>query len=280
MKVGMNVLLWTSAATREHFSLIDQIHSWGFDGVEFPMFSPDASPWDELKTKLDDLGLGRTVVGVVAEDANPISEDAAVRSHATDYLKTCVDRCVELGADMLCGPLYSPVGRLVGRGPNDDERRWAADVLRTVGEHAEAAGVILGIEPLNRFETYFLNAQSDASKLVDEIGLASVGQLYDTFHANIEEKDVVAAIRDAGSRIRHVHVSANDRATPGEDHVQWAETFAALKATGYDGWLTIEAFGSWLPEVAAATCIWRKMAPSEEHVAREGLRFIREQWAG
>jgi D-psicose/D-tagatose/L-ribulose 3-epimerase len=176
---------------------------------------------------------------------------------------------------MLCGPLYSPVGRLVGRGPTEEEKTRCIEGLRAVGEHASGSRVLLGVEPLNRFETYFLNTQADTAWIIDHVGLPCVQQMYDTFHANIEEKDVAQAIHVGGARIKHVHISANDRATPGEDHVLWSETFAALKAIKYDRWLTIEAFGMLIPELAAATCIWRKMAPNEEHVARGGLTFIR-----
>lgn len=278
MKVGINLLLWTAAAGEEHFAIVKQIESWGYDGVEFPMFSPDCSPWSAFGTELDDLGLGRTAVGVLPEGANLISDDAGERSAAIDHLKACIDSCVELGAEVLCGPLYAPVGFLVGRAPDDDEKKRCAEGLSVVGEHARGSGVVIAVEPLNRFETYFLTCQAGASELVDAVDLDSVGQLYDTFHANIEEKRIAEAIKSSGKRIRHVHISANDRATPGEDHIDWQETFAALKHVGYDGWLTIEAFSAWLPEVAAATCIWRKMAPSEEHVARNGLAFIRESW--
>ncbi|GMV92965.1 MAG: hypothetical protein AMXMBFR82_27430 [Candidatus Hydrogenedentota bacterium] len=278
MKVGMNLLLWTAAANESHVPLLKDIKSWGFDGVELPMFALDGSPWKDLSKALDDIGLGRTVVAVLPGDTNLIGESAAERQAALDFLKGCVDKSVELGAETVAGPIYSPVGRLVGRGPTDQEKDWAVEGLKAAAKHAEGSGVALSVEPLNRFETYFLNAEADAVELMKRIDSKSIGILYDTFHANIEEKGVADAIKTGGKRINHVHISANDRATPGEDHVHWADTFAALKSIGYDGWLTIEAFGAWLPELTGATCIWRKMAPSEEHVARNGLAFIRNSW--
>ncbi len=278
MKIGMNLLLWTGAASEEHLPLIERIHSWGFDGVELPMFAPDSSPWKALSRVLDDLGMGRTIVSVLPKGANLIGDDAGERAAAVDFLKKCIDSSAELGAEMIGGPLYSPVGRLVGCGPTETEKSRCIDGLRKAGEHATGSGVGLAIEPLNRFETYFLNTQADTAWIVDQVGLPTVQQMYDTFHANIEEKDVTAAIHAGGRRIQHVHISANDRATPGEDHVLWKETFAALKSIKYDRWMTIEAFGMLIPELAAATCIWRKMAPNEEHVARGGLKFIRTSW--
>ena len=279
MKVGMNVLLWTAAATEEHLPLLDSLKAWGYDGVEFPMFSSDCSPWATLAAKLDDLGLGRTVVTIVPETGNPIADDPAVRQAGLDHLRACLDACALLGADHLVGPMYSPCGRLVGRGPTSAEWGWAIETLRAAAEHAAGLGITLAVEPLNRFETYFLNCAEQAVRLVDEVGHPSLGMLYDTFHANIEEKDPVGAVRVAGCRIAHVHISENDRSTPGEGHVPWPQTFAALRESGYDGWLTVEAFGRALPEVAAATSIWRDMLESEEALARRTAEFIRSGWA-
>jgi D-psicose/D-tagatose/L-ribulose 3-epimerase len=271
-------LLWTGAADESHIPLLKKIKRWGFDGVEFPMFNTQGSPWVKLSKVCDDLGLDRTVVACLPPGANLIGETAAERDAAVDFLKSCVDCCAALGSKMLAGPIYSPVGKLVGRGPNAREWKACAAGLKKVGRHAGPAGVEISVEALNRFETYFLNSQDQISKMTDAVNLPNVGQMYDTFHANIEEKDIAKAIRRGGQRITHVHVSANDRATPGEDHVDWRETFAALKAIEYDRWLTIEAFGRALPELAAATCIWRSMFKSEDDLARKGRRFVRKAW--
>jgi D-psicose/D-tagatose/L-ribulose 3-epimerase len=278
MKISMNLLLWTAAADHSHLPLLKNLKDWGFDGVELPMFSHDGSPWKELDKALDDLALGRTVVACLPAGTSLLSDDAGERQAAVDFLKGCVDNCATVKAETLAGPYYSPVGKLVGRGPNDTERQRAAEGFRTVGEYAGQVGLKLAIEPLNRFETYFLNSCADSATLVDAVGLDNVGFLFDTFHSNIEEKKVDEAIKAAAKQINHVHISANDRATPGEDHVRWEQVFPALKAIQYDSWLTIEAFGGWLPELAGATCIWRAMAPSEEHVARRGLEFIKKSW--
>lgn len=279
MKIGMNLLLWTAATSEEHFGLLGDIRDWGYESVELPMFAPNGSPWPLLARRMDDLGLARTAVTVASPLANPISEDSAVRKAGTDHLKACIDACVTLGAEVLCGPVYSPVGGLVGRGRTEQEWEWAVESLREVGEHAESAGVVLGVEPLNRFETYFLNSAEDASRLIDAVGNPAVGILFDTFHANIEEKDPIGAIGVAGRRISHFHVSENDRSTPGEGHIPWPRVFESLKAIGYDGTLTVEAFGRALPELAAATCIWRQMFPSEEYLAKTARRFIKDNWA-
>ena len=278
MKVGFNLLLWTGVVTEEHLPVMEKIKKMGGDGVEIPMFSLDASPWEKLATELDALELGRTTVVVLPADASLIDSDVATRKRGIEFLKGCVDACQVLGAEAIGGPIYNPVGKLSGRGPTDDEIKFAVEGLRAVGEHAQGSGVVLAIEPLNRFETYFVNTQADCAKLVDAIGLDTVGQMYDTFHANIEEKDPIAAIQDGGARINHVHICANDRGTPGEDHIPWEATFASLKSLGYETWLTIEAFGHRIPELAAATCIWREVSPSEDHVVLEGIKHIRSHW--
>jgi len=280
MKVGMNLLLWTAAASEEHLPLLGAIRDWGYDSVELPMFAAGASPWKRLARALDDLGLHRTAVTVMPPEANPISEEPAVRRAGVEHLKRCVDACADLGAGVLCGPLTSPCGALVGRGRTEDEWRWGAEAVREAACHAASAGVTLAVEPLNRFETYFLTCQADAARFVREVGAANVGLLYDTFHANIEEKDPVAAVQAVGPWIAHFHVSENDRGTPGEGHVPWEATLAALKRTGYDGALTVEAFGRAMPEVAAATCIWRETFASEENLARDACAFIRRVWTG
>ncbi len=278
MKYGMNLLLWTDAVGQQHYPLLEKIKSWGYDGVELPMFSPEADQFRKIGERIKDIGLECTAVTVMPEEANPIDPDAQVRAAAVEHLKRAIDASQALGAKLLCGPFCSPVGKLVGRGRTDEEWRWAVDAFKQVAPYAEKAGITLGVEFLNRFETYFINCVADTARLVDEVGSRHFGMMYDTFHANIEEKRVCDAIRSAGRRIVHVHISENDRATPGEGHVQWDETFAALKQIGYDGWFMVEAFGQALPSLAAATCIWRRMFESEERLATAALQFMRSQW--
>jgi D-psicose/D-tagatose/L-ribulose 3-epimerase len=278
MKVGINLLLWTAAADESHLPLIEKVKRWGYDGFELPMFDPDCSPWKELGAEGDNLGLERTAVTIMSEGANPVSPDPAVRRAGLEHLRRCIDRCVEGGIRALTGPMYSPCGRLVGRGRSEDEFQWTVEVMSRAADYAEEAGVDLAVEPLNRFETYVFNSVDDAARLVDAVGKPRLGLLYDTFHAQIEEKDQASAIRRAGRRIRHVHISENDRSTPGAGAVPWGKVFPALKSVGYDGGLTIEAFGRALPEIAAATCIWRPMFESEEQLARDGLRHVRDSW--
>jgi len=171
------------------------------------------------------------------------------------------------------------LGVFSGKGPTKDEWKWGVDSMRQVAEHAGRVGVTLGVECLNRFETYLLNTHADAARFVKDVGHPNCRMMYDTFHANIEEKSIAGAIRDCADVCCHVHISENDRSTPGTGNVRWAENFDTLKEVGYDGWLMIEAFGLSLPELAAATKIWRRMYQSEEQLARDGLAFMKAEYA-
>jgi D-psicose/D-tagatose/L-ribulose 3-epimerase len=183
----------------------------------------------------------------------------------------------EAGAKVIAGPLYCPVGYLPGRRRTPDEWKRAVEGHQSLGDTLTSYGVTFAIEPLNRFVTFFLNTAADAARLAAQIGHPQVGILFDTFHANIEEKDIGAGFRQIGRHLRHVHTCENDRGVPGSGHVEWAGVFQALRAIGYDGWLTIESFGFALPNLSAAAAIWRDIEPTPESIASEGVKFLRKQ---
>jgi D-psicose/D-tagatose/L-ribulose 3-epimerase len=278
VKYGMNVLLWSDDALDDKLlPVFERLKGMGYDGVELPVFAPQAaSKYRDLGHRLDDLGLKRTCVTISTPENNPISPEAANRKGAVDNLKSVLDCCREAGMQLLVGPYYAALGAFSGRGPTSDEWKWGADAMRQVAEHGRKVGVGLALEFLNRFEIYLLNCAADTDRFVREIGIPGCGTLYDTFHANIEEKDVGEAMRACAGTLAHVHVSENDRSTPGSGSVRWEETFRALKEARYDGWLTIEAFGTFLPSLTAATKIWRKMYRDEDQLARDGLAFMKK----
>jgi D-psicose/D-tagatose/L-ribulose 3-epimerase len=228
---------------------------------------------------VDDLGLGCSTVTVMDAAHNPVSPDASARQAAVDWLKWAIDMTAQLGGDVLCGPLHSALGVFSGTGPTADEKSRAVDVLRRAAEHAQQAKVRLAVEYLNRFESYFLTTVAGAVELVKRVDHLALGMMHDTFHAHIEEKSAEQAIAVAAKHIIHVHISENDRGVPGTGQVNWPASFAALKKIKYDGWLTIEAFGRALPELAAATRVWRDLFGSGEEVCREGLKFMRKMWS-
>jgi D-psicose/D-tagatose/L-ribulose 3-epimerase len=278
MKIGMNMLLWTTHVRQEDHPHLAKIKKAGFDGVEIPLFEGDADHFKKLSKVLADNGLACTTVTVSTEEANPISPEAAVRAAALDDLKRKIEFSAILGSDVLCGPFYQPLGVFSGGGATAEEKQWATEVHRSAAEAAGQAGLSLGVEFLNRFESYFLNTARDAVEHVKRVNHPAFGILYDTFHANIEEKDPVAAFRESAAYVKHIHISENDRGTPGRGHVPWEPTFRAIRSSGYDGWLTIEAFGRALPALAAATRVWRDFFPAREEVYEQGIEFIREMW--
>ncbi|MAG29605.1 MAG: isomerase [Deltaproteobacteria bacterium] len=280
MKVGMNLFLWTDDPCDERWlPLYERLKAMGFDGLELPVFDTNEEHFAVLGRRLDDLGLERTACTVRAPENDPISPDAAIRAEAVAESNRVVDCCEAVGARLLCGPLYAAIGQFSGAFPTKEEWDRSVAVMQQVADHASAADVALSFEFLNRFELYLLNCTEDSVRFVGDVARPNVGVHYDTFHAHIEEKDPAAAIRAHAGKITHVHVSENDRSTPGRGQVAWGATFDALAKSSYDGWLTIEAFGSSLPSLAAATKIWRRMFEDEETLAREGHDFIRAEWA-
>ncbi|MGE3313739.1 MAG: sugar phosphate isomerase/epimerase family protein [Planctomycetaceae bacterium] len=280
MKYGMNMLLWTTDVNESHDPLLSKLKSWGYDGVEIPIFDLTVDRYAKLGKTLDKIGLERTAVTISNGEANPISPDASVRAAALNRLKQAVDCCAAMGATHLCGPYHSAIGEFTGQGPTADEWKYGKETLSKLADHAKQANVMLTLEYLNRFECYFLNSAADTARFVREVNHPNLRMMYDTFHANIEEKDIAQAIRDCIAQTVHVHISENDRSTPGEGHVDWDTTFRTLKEVKYDGWMMVEAFGLALPDLAAATKIWRKMFPNEEHLATKGLAFMKSRWNG
>lgn len=279
MRIGINLLLWTDDPTHEAWlPLYERLARMGYDGLELPIFGGDPERFRALGSRLADLGLARTATAVCPPEADPIHPDLAVRRAAVAHLSRAIDCCEAAGAPLLGGPLYAAIGKFSGRPPSEREWEASVDVMQAAADHAARAGVTLAFEFLNRFEIYLLNDAAQAARYARCVARPNVGVHYDTFHAHIEEQDVAAAIAGAGAAIRHVHVSENDRGTPGRGQVRWAETFSALRRAGYDGWLTIEAFGASLPALAAATRIWRRRFADEEELAREGVAFVREAW--
>ena len=272
------MLLWTTNLVEDQFDLLKKIKDVGYDGVEIPIFGGEekVSHFANIGKALKDNGLDCTSVTVIPdEDRSPISNNEKSRANALEYMKWAIDCSAALGSEILGGPYHQPLGIFSGEPPSQKEKEYAAKVHQDAADYAKQVSINLSIEPLNRFECYFLNIGQDASDYDDLVDRDNFGYLYDTFHANIEEKDPVGVINKTIKNINHIHISENDRGTPGKGNVPWAETFEAIKNSGYDGWLTIEAFGRALPDLAAATRVWRDFFPSKEEVYEEGYKFIK-----
>lgn len=280
MKTGINLLLWTPFVTEEHFGLLETLKKTGYDGVEVPLFGGDVEHYKKVGQALRDNGLGCTSCTVMPDEGhNPVSPDAKNRQGAVDYLKKVLDWGQALGVEVLCGPFYQVLGTFTGVPPTAEEKDRAAEVHREVADYAHQAGIDLALECLNRFECYFLNTIADAAAYARKVDRPSFGVMFDSFHANIEENDPVGAVAEHVGALKHFHVSSNNRGTPGKGHIPFGEMFKALKKGGYDKWLTIEAFGRSLPELAATTCVWRDLSASPEECYTEGLKMIQTKWA-
>jgi D-psicose/D-tagatose/L-ribulose 3-epimerase len=278
MKIGMNLLLWATHLTEEHYPYLEKIKATGFDGVEIPIFAGDDAHYQKLRRKLDELQLQSSTVTVATPEASAISPDPAIRKAATQRLKTIVRYSAILGADILCGPFHQALGVFSGTGPTEEEFKRAANVHREVAEEAQRQGLCLAIESLNRFECYFLNTVGAAAAYVRRVAHPNFRTMFDTFHANIEEEDLPKAFSANVAEIAHVHVANNDRGVPGRGHIDFQSIFRAIKSSGYNGWLTIEAFGRALPELAEPTRVWRDFFKQPDEVVTEGYQFIRDTW--
>ena len=277
MKYGMNLLHWTGSVSEEHFPLLAKLKATGFDGVEIPVFGGEPADYKPLRAELDKNGLKCTTVTILTAETNAVSPDAAVRKQSVEWLKKVVDINHMLGSETVCGPYHSAIGVFSGSGPTADEKKRSADVLREVAEHAKQAHLMMAIEYLNRFECYVLNTATAAVELVGMVNHPNFRTMFDTFHAHIEEKNQAAAIRKVKPVLAHVHISENDRGTPGTGQVNWDAAFGTLAEIGYDGWMVIEAFGRALPDLAAATKVWRDLFPTPEDVYVNGLAFMKKR---
>jgi D-psicose/D-tagatose/L-ribulose 3-epimerase len=276
--LGVNTWVWTSPLTDAGLAeLAPRIAGWGFDVVELPVENP--GDWDPGRAAalLHDLGLTASVVLVMGEGRELVAADATTVLSTQDYLRHVVDVAAQVGSPVIAGPAYASVGRTWRL--SDDERRVRyaelRDGLAPVVEHAVAAGVRLGVEPLNRYETSLVNTVDQALAALDGLPPHGCGLALDIYHMNIEETDVAAAVRRATGRIAHVQVCANDRGAPGADHLDWPGFVKALEDAGYDGPLVIESFTAENATIATAASVWRPLARTQDAIATDGIEFLR-----
>ncbi|MCS7132302.1 MAG: sugar phosphate isomerase/epimerase [Aigarchaeota archaeon] len=204
------------------------------------------------------------------------SDDERTRRNGIEFMKRCADVVSQLGGDAINGVIYVAWGKIFGGSRTPEEWRRSMEALREICRYAHGYEISLGIEPVNRFETYFLNTAEDAVKLAKEVGEPNIKIHLDTFHMNIEEKNFYDPIKMAGKILNHMHCCENDRGIPGTGHVNWGEVFQALSEVNYDRWLGVESFTPEMEKLAASTAIWRKIAPSADAIAEEGLKFLKQ----
>jgi len=278
VKLGVNTFIWSAGFDESNLPLLPRIKSWGFDGVEISITQPSAFPVAAVRKAAEANGLECTVCSILLDGLSFATDDTGMRRKTLAHMKDVIQAAADLGATILGGPLYSPVGYLTGRRRNGDEWKRAVESYQSLTATLEKNGVTLVIEPLNRFETYFLNTAADLRALCEAVNHPNFGGVLDTFHANLEEKDTGQAFRSMGAHLKHVQISENDRGIPGSGHVEWDSVFTALGDIGYDGWLTIESFGFNLGALSSAVCIWRDIETSPELIATEGIKFLKARF--
>ncbi len=276
MKFGINTFIWSLTYDDAVEQVLPLIREKGFDGIEVAVFRAAELPAQRIRRATEAQGLECNTCSVLVDGMSLISDDVNVRRKTIQHLKDLIAATASVNARILAGPLYCPVGFLPGRRRTSDEWKWAVEGFQSLGDTLTQHHVTLAIEPLNRFETFFLNIAADAARLAEEIDHPNIGILFDTFHANIEEKDIAAGYRTIGKHLKHVHTCENDRGIPGSGHVEWSSVFHALGDLQYDGWLTIESFGFAIGELSAAAAIWRDIETTPASIAFEGIRFLKE----
>ena len=274
-KIGFNLLAWTASVEEDTYPILDRLKEIGYDGIEFFYGSDDKELYAAFGRHCKSLGLKMTAVLGTGPDTNAISPDASIRQAALDKMKWAVDIAADIGCELISGPYHSAFAHFENRAPEETDYQRSAEVLRAAGEYAEGSGVLMTPEAINRFECYLVNNMDQMYRLLKEVDHPNVKAHYDTHHANIEEKNIPQAIRKIAPMLGHVHISENDRGTPGEGHIPFEETFDTLAEVGYNGWLTIEAFTRNDVAFANSINVWREFSPPWE-VAEKGYELIRK----
>lgn len=278
MKFGINTFLFTSPFTNASTRLFPKFKAWGFDGVEIAIENPADIDPAFVKAQLDRHGLFCTSVCACFPPSRDLRGTKAQQRATVIYMRRLVDIAGVLGTNIIMGPLYSATGRADAVPAADYKRQWQTvrGHLKTICAYAEANKKIICLEPLNRFETDFLNTVEQGLQMIREVKSPALKLLLDTFHMNIEEKNPAEAIRRAGKHVGHIHASASDRGTPGNDNVDWPGVAKALRDVKYDGAVVIESFTQDVKVIARAAAIWRKIEPRRDDIASKGLLFLKK----
>ncbi len=281
MRLGINTFLFTSPFTNDSTKLFPQFKRWGFETVEIPIEDPSHIDPAHVRREADKAGL---VCGTVCACMGPDRDLRGTPENqetGKTYIKAIIDQAKELGNAKVIGPVYSAVGRADAVEPKEYAKQWKTVVkhLKEIAKHAQRRGVIIALEPLNRFETDFINTADQAMKMVNDVGSPNLMVHLDTFHMNIEEKNQAAAIKKVGKLLAHVHACGSDRGTPGGDHIAWPEIVKALRAVKYDGDVVIESFTTDVKVIARAAAIWRQIEPSNQDIAAKGVKFLKKAFA-
>jgi D-psicose/D-tagatose/L-ribulose 3-epimerase len=278
MRLGINTFLFTSPFTNDSTKLFKRFKQWGFDTVEIPIEDPAHIDPVHVKRELDKHGL---VCGSVCACLGPdrdLRGTPKQQQTSLAYMRRVIDQMGPLDCPSLIGPVYSAVGRADAVPAAEYKQQWQTVVkhLKTLSRYVRERGKQICLEPLNRFETDFINTCDQALKMLRAVGSPALKLHLDTFHMNIEQKDQAAAIRRAGRHLGHFHACGSDRGTPGSDHIDWKSIAKALKDVGYSQDVVIESFTTDVKVIARAAAIWRRIEPTRDEIAVKGLKFLRK----
>ena len=280
--IGVNAWVWTSPFTAASVPLIAKAKAMGFDAFTIPVEEPAEIDAFAVASALRDSGLRVHVTGAFGPTRDLTHDEPRFREESLAYLTATLALCEAWGARLLVGPCYSAVGKRRHVHPEQRKIEWERAVtgLRRAGALAADHGVVLAVEPLNRFETDLVNTSEQLVRLLRDVAHPAVKGHLDTFHMNIEETDVYDAVKRVGHELVYVDASESDRGAPGSGQVDWRGLARGLSEIGYAGDCVIESFTPDCKTIAAAAAIWRPLAPSQDALAEGGLAFLRKLFAG
>ena len=274
IKIGVSGFAWTREFYKRHLEILSLLLPRGITAFEVPMFSPAKLPVASIRRAMESNSLECTVCAILPEGINPISPDAEVRKKSIAHLIDCLNAAAEMGAKRIGGPVYAPIGYLPGHRRNREEWKHAIEAFQSITATLEANEQQLSIEPVNRSETFFLTTTADAVDLCEAINHPRIGVMIDTFHANIDEKNIARAVHTAGKRLKHIHASDNDRGLLGSGHVYFPAIVRALREIDYSGYLMIEGFGYSPSEPDSPGALWADMGVPPEEIAFAGAQYL------
>jgi D-psicose/D-tagatose/L-ribulose 3-epimerase len=275
MKIGVSAFAWTTRLNTSHYRLFPKLREQGLEGFEIPLFDPSTLAASELRRALEANDLEGTFCAILPAGINPISPDSELRKKSRAHLANCVKAAAESGAHLMGGPVFAPNGYLPGRRRTQEEWSWAVECFQNLGDTLDEHEMTLSIEPVNRSESFFLNTAAEAKALCEAIGHPRIGVTVDTFHANIEEKNIGNATESLGRHLRHIHASENDRGLLGSGHIDFTSLIASLQRMNYSGYLMIEGFGYSPSEPDALGALWGDLSVTPEDIAFKGADFLR-----
>jgi D-psicose/D-tagatose/L-ribulose 3-epimerase len=276
IRYAVHAYAWTSSWSNEDLPIIERAAGLGLDAVEIPLMELEAVDPAAIREHADRAGIGLLTSAACPDDAEPSSEDERVRERGLEFLNACIDATAAMGARIFSGVTYSALGRRLDRRPRRDDMERAAEVMRAAARHAAGSGVTLGIEPVNRYESFLVNTAAQALELMDLIGEPNVGIHLDAYHMNIEEDEFRAPVAAVAEHLVHFHLSESHRGIPGRGTVDWHGIMAALVEAGYRGHVGLESFAEVSDAMREVTCIWRDLAPSSDELVREGLAYLKQ----